>query len=423
MTAAEQVSKLNVWEQREGSFYRLMPYVALCLSAALTVFFDPPPSGADLAGTLVVATITMVWILWFITLHPGWVSRRGLMALYYVGLLVLGGLLVARSPLFGFFAFTGYLHAFLVLPGNWRLLGVAATGVLAGTAQSGELPHDVRSLVFWAALVLLNVSLAIAFSWFGWVQDQRSANRKMVIEELAEANRKLAATVQENVGLHAQLLTQAREAGILDERQRMAREIHDTLAQALIGIITQLEAAGQARDRQTDWRRHVDTAALLARESLSEARRSVRAVGPEPLETARLSEALADLVDRWSAINGVTAELTCTGTIRRMHPEIEVTLLRTAQEALANVAKHAGATRVGLTLSYMEDLVSLDVRDDGIGFEDSRHGGDGEREGGFGLTAMRQRVDRVAGRLEIESEPGVGTAVSASVPAIAGSAP
>ena len=103
-------------------------------------------------------------------------------------------------------------------------------------------------------------------------------------------------------------------------------------------------------------------------------------------------------------------------------------LLRVAQEALANVAKHAGASRAGVTLSYMEDVVTLDVRDDGAGFarpsqrsESSANGNsaNGNPAGGFGLIAMRQRVDRLAGQLEIESDPGAGTAVSASLPAIA----
>ncbi len=112
---------------------------------------------------------------------------------------------------------------------------------------------------------------------------------------------------------------------------------------------------------------------------------------------------------------------TATGTPRVMRPEIEVALLRTAQEALANVAKHAHATRVGLTLSYMEDLVTLDVRDDGIGFVTVN--GSGPRrprddQGGFGLPGMRQRVEGVAGTLEIESEPDGGTAICAAVPAV-----
>jgi DNA-binding NarL/FixJ family response regulator/anti-sigma regulatory factor (Ser/Thr protein kinase) len=116
------------------------------------------------------------------------------------------------------------------------------------------------------------------------------------------------------------------------------------------------------------------------------------------------------VVERWSDLHEVRAEVTTTGTARPLHPEVEVALLRTAQEALANVAKHAKASRVMLTLSFLADLVTLDIRDDGVGFdpEEVRRGDDG----GFGLTVMRQRVGRLAGTLEIESEPGAGTAVS-----------
>ena len=140
----------------------------------------------------------------------------------------------------------------------------------------------------------------------------------------------------------------------------------------------------------------------------------MRAVGPEPLEGAGLPEALADVVERWSGRHGVRAELHTTGSVRPLHPEVEVALLRTAQEALANVAKHAGASRVGLTLSYLADLVTLDVRDDGAGFDPGGVRGDG----GFGIMVMRQRVGRLAGTLEIESEPGAGTALFAGVPTI-----
>ena len=189
------------------------------------------------------------------------------------------------------------------------------------------------------------------------------------MEKLSEANRRLEATLAENAGLQQQLLTQAREAGVLDERQRMAREIHDTLAQGLTGIITQLQAAEQAADDPAGWHRHFDAATRLARESLSEARRSVEALRPESLETGRLSEALADVAGRWSALHGIPVQVTTTGTARPMPHQAEFALLRTAQEALANVARHAQATRVGVTLSYMEHEVALDVRDDGRGFD------------------------------------------------------
>jgi signal transduction histidine kinase len=295
----------------------------------------------------------------------------------------------------------------------------------------------------------------IGFAWSRWISER-------ALSKLTEANRALEASLAENAGLQRQLLTLAREAGMLDERQRMAREIHDTLAQGLTGIITQLQAAEQAADDPAGWRRHFEAATRLARDSLSEARRSVEALRPESLETGRLSEALAEVAGRWSAMYGIPAQVTTTGTARPMSPEAEFALLRTAQEALANVAKHAHATRVGVTLSYMEHEVALDVRDDGRGFDPAklcteaakaakaakvaaasshtpvahvngvtgliglsvadslRHAKTGSADksgGGFGLVSMRQRIESLAGTLQVESEPGVGTGISACLPA------
>ena len=133
------------------------------------------------------------------------------------------------------------------------------------------------------------------------------------------------------------------------------------------------------------------------------------ALRPEPLETARLSDALTSVAGRWSTLHGVPVQVTTTGTVRPLPPDVEVALLRTAQEGLANVGKHAGAARVGLTLSYMEHQVALDVRDDGRGFDPA----DAK---GFGLVAMRQRIEALSGTLQVESEPGAGTAISASLP-------
>jgi len=236
-------------------------------------------------------------------------------------------------------------------------------------------------------------------------------------EERRQALARLEVALEENAGLHAQLLTQAREAGIMDERQRMAREIHDTIAQGLTGIVTQLEAAGQTRDRPEERQRHIDTAARLARDSLAEARRAVEASRPPQLDGRSLLEAVTAVADEWTAQYGVPVEVSSTGEVVPLHPEIEVALLRIAQEALANVAKHAGATRARLTLSYMGDVVTLDIRDDGVGFVPPTS--TAPRGLGFGLSGMRQRANRVAGTLSIESEPGGGTAISARVPAIA----
>ena len=410
-------------EERLEAWMRVVPYVLLAISVVPYVLTERPTAG-DVGRTLAVAAIAAAWVAWWVTLHPRWAPRRVLMACYFAGFVLCCALLVARSPWFGFFCWIGYIHAYRFLPGPFRFVGLLCVAALSGLAQLGG--FRTPTAADWGIFVvvaLLNAVLVSVFIHLGHKAEEQNNERKRIIIELAEANHRLEDTMAENTGLHAQLLSQAREAGVLEERQRLAREIHDTLAQGLTGIITQLEAAQQARHRPAadghlpDWERRVSNAARLARDSLSEARRSVRALRPVALENnTKLPEALAEVADRWSADSGVPATVTTTGTARGLHPEVEVTLLRAAQEALANVAKHAAASRVGLTLSYMDDVVTLDVRDDGAGFRPPVPGA--RTAGGFGLTAMRQRVTRLAGHLEIESEPGGGTAVSARVPAI-----
>jgi signal transduction histidine kinase len=403
--------QLQAWELRLDQIIKVVPYVALAVSAVLAWLF-PFPSSPTAVFVLVIGAA--LWMLWWVTLHPRWEDRRSLMAVYYVGLIGFIGALVILNPLFGFFAFAGYLHAIYALRGAWRMVGVGATAIFSSLSQVGGV-GTVRApggLLIYAVVLSFNASLAAVMTFLGWVTQEQAQRRKVTIAELAETNRRLEEAMAENAGLHAQLLTQAREAGVLDERQRMAREIHDTIAQGLTGIVTQLEAASSAGES-----RHVCAAAQLARDSLAEARRSVHALRPQELEEARLPDALAGVVERWSAVNGVPAALTTTGTALPLLPEIEVALLRVAQEALANVAKHAGASRAGLTLSYMEDLVTLDVRDDGVGFDPSAVA-TGSAEHGFGLGTMRERVLRVGGNLAVEAEPGGGTAISAAVPAL-----
>jgi signal transduction histidine kinase len=404
---------------------RIVPFFLLVVPI-LPYVLTEHPTGGDIGRTLAVIAPTVAWLGWFAALRPPRLQGRQLqMSVYFVGFLAATVVLIARSPWFSFFCWIGFVHAFRYLTGAWRYVGIIGTAVLLSIGQTGGF-HTLSAplIAIYAAIALLNAALVISFSYLGQKAEDQSTQRQQVIVDLAEANRLLEETMAENAGLHAQLLSQAREAGVLEERQRMAREIHDTLAQGLIGIITQLEAVqqsvpGAARERR------IDNAAQLARGSLSEARRSVQAMRPEALAAnPRLPEALAEVAGQWSAVNGVTAAVTTTGDPVGLHAEIEVTLLRVAQEALANVAKHAAATRVGITLSYMADVVTLDVRDDGAGFPAPgdvpvpHADGDGGRSGGFGLTAMRQRVQRVAGTLAVESEPGMGTAVSASVPAV-----
>jgi signal transduction histidine kinase len=387
------------------------PYVLLAFLAAVTVPIKRSQHESMLVDLLLCA-LAAAWILAMFTLRPAWRERTGPMTIFIAGFVLIMAAMVLRDPWFGFLTPAGYFFTFVLLPWPSRLAGVAAVAVVSGTAQAYGLPAlgPVGWLGF-GAIVAVNVLALCLTAWLGHQNEVLGQQRQQVVDELTETNRRLEATMAENAALHDELVTQARSAGIQDERHRMAREIHDTLAQGLTGIVTQLQAAEQAED----WRRHVTAAVGLARESLTEARRSVHALRPQPLQSATLSDAIGDVVRRWSALHGIGVQLATTGTPRVLTPETEDALLRAAQEALANVAKYARATRVGVTLSYLEKEVALDVRDDGVGFDPFRRtAGNGS---GFGLEAMRQRIEALRGTLQVESEPGSGTAISAAVPA------
>jgi signal transduction histidine kinase len=384
------MAALDRWERRLTGIARVIPYFVLTVTTILYAIFTTQPAQERWFTYCVVASC-FVWMAWWFTLHPAWRSRPGLMAVFVGGMVVFYAVLGMQEHWFGAVSYAVYVYASEVLRGRWMFVVVALTAVLAALSLFGGYPPAGEEAAFWL-LLLVFVVLACTFTYVGHVTTEQSRLRKELLEE--------------NEGLHAQLLVQAHEAGVQDERHRMAGEIHDTLAQGLAGIITQLSAA-----TESDWERRVAVAAELARSNLAEARRSVHALQPPALASAALHEALDDVASGWSKHNGVPVSVTLTGAVREMHPEVEVALLRTAQEALANVAKHASASRVGLTLSYMEDVVTLDVRDDGVGFDLARP------SDGFGLPAMRHRVHRLSGALFVESEPGAGTAISARVPA------
>lgn len=439
-------------ERREKLLRRLtasVPYALLLVSTVLTLGTHDLPR-AKVLETLGLVALTAL-LLWAMTgPAPGRALRPRPMSAFVAALVVMIAVLSARGVWFaGFFGFVGYLYSWQHLRSGWRFVGVTATAAVTVTAYMGGVPDTPSSLLLYLLFVSSMVALVAVFSQIGEVTAARSDERRRMVERLRE-------TIAENEGLHAQLLVQAREAGVHDERERMAREIHDTLAQGFVGIITQLQAiertgeatgpgaggtsagtgsaartADAAEAGSAEWRTRVANALGLARENLEEARRSVHALGPAPLEAAPLPEALAALTAEWSRVAGVRADFTATGPVRPLNGEVEAALLRALQESLANVARHAGAARVGVTLSYMEELVALDVRDDGTGFETApvpepaaAPGGavDGT-DGGFGLVSMRQRVTRLAGTLEIESEPGAGTAVSVTVPAVSRETP
>ena len=222
------------------------PYVLLGALALFTAGIKHAAVGS-LAIDLALCGLAAAWTPWMFTLHPAWRVRPRVMAVFFTVFVVIMAVLVIRDPWFGFLTPAGYLYAFAVLPWPWRLPGVAAVAVVAATAQtSGVDRASPFGILVYAAVLSVNVIPLCALAWMDWSNDTHAEQREQALTEVREANQRLEATLAENAGLHEQLLTQAREAGILDERQRMAGEIHDTLAQGLTGIITQLQAAEQA---------------------------------------------------------------------------------------------------------------------------------------------------------------------------------
>ncbi len=203
------------------------------------------------------------------------------------------------------------------------------------------------------------------------------------------------------------LSVQSRQAAVMAERNRMARDIHDTLAQGFTGVVVQLEAAKGAVSRQDalEVSKRIEQADGLARSSLAEARRSVRALRPRSLREGTLCMALEDLLNRMSNGLGLSAEVQLEGEQWAIPEEWEEGLLRIAQEALTNTIKYAHARSFRAKLSYAPNLAQLQLVDDGQGFDSQIE------HDGFGLVGMRERVEEMAGDFVLRSKPGQGTEI------------
>lgn len=212
----------------------------------------------------------------------------------------------------------------------------------------------------------------------------------------------------------ARLSDRGARLGAIEERNRLAREIHDSLAQGLTATALQLESADSLLDDSSgtrDIRRPLQRALSFTRSNLEEARRSVLDLRAAPLEGRPLAEALRSLVKGWESEHGTNARFKAVNAGRPLPPRTEVGLYRICQEALSNAARHAGAERVTVRLVATPEQVRLAVEDDGRGFDDSE-----VPENRYGLTGMNERARMIGGELEIWSEAGRGTRIEVTVP-------
>jgi signal transduction histidine kinase len=309
--------------------------------------------------------------------------------------------LLALSAEAVWLAFPLYFVQLHLLPrraGPAAVLGTAVAAIAAFSAHEGT---------FTAATAIgpaLGAAVAVAVVRGYQALYRESEQRRRLIEELTVTR--------------ADLADAQRAAGVLEERERLAREIHDTLAQGLSSIQLLLRAAERALPgRPEPAVTYVGQARQAALDNLAEARRFVAALSPPALDDTPLAGALERLCATTADRHRLEVRFRLAGPPRPLSTAQEVALLRVAQSGLANTVGHARAGTAEVTLRHLRDAVVLTVVDDGVGFDPAAVRVPGANGGGgFGLAAMRARVDAVGGTLTVESAPGRGTALSARLP-------
>jgi signal transduction histidine kinase len=378
---------------RWTAIWHIFFYVMIVASTALSFFAHEPvhTSGEKLRIGVLVVSIAGWYAIMMVRPGPGHRERPLQVGIYLAVAIVIGALLVSIDAVFLMVAMTLYNHifAFMVMRRAIPFAGVL-TAVIAGVTMRGSDPGATT-------VVLLGAGCALVFAIYIAATSEESIKRGALIEELERTREQLAFA--------------ERLAGRSEERQRIARELHDTVTQQLVGVVMHLEAAKSNEVKVAV----IDQALGLAREGLAEARRLVWAERPAPLEKGTLSAAIAATIERAAREAEVTIEPVLGDDLDALPAAVQTLVLRAVQEALANVKKHARAERVVVSASVSDDLVTLDVQDDGIGFDPKatmpRPGG-----AGFGLRGLRERVAAEGGTLVVESAPGAGTTIAIHVP-------
>lgn len=383
----------DAWDR---SFLPWDVYFAVVWTATLIFTLATPSSGWPVR--LVAAALFVLLAPWYV-----WVGRAELMARAgaerYPVRYVAGSVLLFLAPaiLVGetrIAAFALVPQCFMLLRMRLALIAVAVINIAPVVGWAVLWRPDAQTVFFQSLFALVSLAFsAVLGSWIIQIIDQ-SRERAALIAEL-EAGREEIARL-------------SADRGALAERERMSREIHDTLAQGFTSVLMLLQAVDSELERDLPQaRRHLELMADTARQNLAEARALVAGGAPADLDDNSLPDALRRLAAR----QDTAASVEVTGTARPLAPALEVVALRTCQEALANAAKHAGpGTTVAIALAYSDAALSVSVRDTGCGFDNS------VPLGGYGLNGLRARAAEVGGCADVRSTPGRGTTVTVRLP-------
>lgn len=371
--------------------------LAIVTAAAVTAALAIPGSAFDarmIGGLLSLLAIIVVWVTLGIR------AERGRALVFIVLLIALSGVGTALN------SWVANMQA-VVIPLIWTLSPNVRRAVVGNIALVLSIAFGLwlGNGMSWGALAQASIieSLSFAFSlalgfWISAIST-RSHERQLLVDELREAQSSLEAL--------------SRDAGAASERERLAREIHDTIAQDLTGLVMLTQRARRELDggRVSAAGAQLELIEESARSALAETRALVASTGPVGLSTGGIADALERLAERFSRETSVTVGVEVTA-LPALERDTEVVLLRVAQEGLANVRKHAGAESAVIELRTDDGVVSLTVRDDGSGFDAT------SPTSGFGLGGMRDRLALVGGALTISSAPGAGTQLTATLPLV-----
>ena len=403
---------LRVWIATQAAGIAVSVYVALSTRrpGGATDANEPRDVVALGIAVAVLAAYHAVGVLAY-----GWLLRRTWAVALYVPLgwiLIVTALRVTGA--FALLIFGAIIQGFIFLPFAWAIatlalvtLAVVATFLRQTGGQSTSLGVARLGAALATSVMIGTVMLYIHRA------NRDAAIRSRLLRQLDEAQRDLAG--------------RARQAGVQEERQRLARDIHDTLAQGFTSVIKHLEAIelsfAAAREPESPVIQgalpHLAHAQAVSRDNLAEIRRLVWALRPAPLAESSLAAAIERIVAQWSGANGVEASC-MIDALPVFQPDAEVIFLRATQESLSNVARHAHATRASVTLTCVDGLALLSVEDDGRGFSDGAADGaadtDTPHAGKTGIAGMRARVRPFGGHVLLESEPGRGTSITVAIP-------
>jgi len=391
-TDAVQVTQ-DSWERWLSIWSRIF-YVVLALVLILT-FLDFDVEHIFLFGILNVALIC--WyagtIRWSFVLQG---KRQYLLLLYMCVGWALWAMLTLLANTYFLFLFILFPHLFMYLEFRWAVIGIFLLNMFITLTLYQMNPLWIST---WLPAGLLAATGGVILAYFINDTINQSKDRKRLLHQLQATQHELKQA--------------ERAAGIMEERHRLAGELHDTLVQGVISIVTHLEATDNAINQDIPFDTHLETAKDIARNTLLESRQAIWNMHPPTFESLTLEDALQLTCKQWSASAKIPVRWLLAGQVFAVSADEKHSLIRVLQESLINVKKHSNATEVLVTLKFADTMVRLSIVDDGDGFDpqvlltQSR-----------GLNLMQYRIEHIHGKLLIESQLGCGVTITVELPRI-----